>query len=135
MSDFVDTNVFIRVLTNDDPTKFARCLALFEEANLGRRRLVTSEAVVAEIVYVLSSRTYGISRGQIAAALIPLLSSRGIRVEHKRSVLDALELYDRSNLDLEDCLSVAHTRRLRLNAIYSYDRDFDHVASVRRLEP
>jgi predicted nucleic acid-binding protein len=135
VSDFVDTNVFIRLLTNDDQKKFERCLDLFERAEQGHERLVTSESVVAEIVYVLSSQISRVARPQIAQALRPVLENRGLTIEHKQAVLAALDLYESSTLDFEDCLSVAHVNRLALDSIISYDRDFDRVAKVRRREP
>ena len=55
LGEFVDTNVFIRLLARDDPEKTRRCLALLQRAERGEAQLVTSESVVAEVVYVLSS--------------------------------------------------------------------------------
>lgn len=136
MSEFVDTNIFIRLLTGDEPQKTARCLFLFQQAQRGEVTLVTSEYIIAEVAYVLTSRaTYRIPRAAVADALRPLLASAGLRVEHKESVLRALDLWEGSNLDFEDCLSVEHIRRAELDGIYSYDRDFDRVPGVRRLEP
>ncbi|MGH7862232.1 MAG: PIN domain-containing protein [Candidatus Dormibacteraceae bacterium] len=135
MSDFVDTSVFVRILTKDDPVKFERCLSLLERAERGETRLVTSESVVAEIVYVLSGQIYRTARSVIAELLHPMLENRGLTLDHKQSIIEALALYGESSLDFEDCLSVAHTRRLGLGAIYSYDRHFDRIPLMRRVEP
>ncbi len=135
MSDFVDTNVFIRVLTKDDPLKLERCLSLLERAERGEIRLITSESVVAEIIYVLSGPIYRTSRAVISELLRPILENRGLTLDHKQSIIEALAVYGESNLDFEDCLSVAHTHRLGLGAIYSYDQHFDRVPTVRRSEP
>ncbi len=53
---FIDTNIFIRFLTKDDPVKAAACYRLFEQAQRQEIELVTSEAVIAEVVFVLSSK-------------------------------------------------------------------------------
>lgn len=136
MSEFVDTNIFVRVLTGDDPHKAARCLALFQRAQRGEVTLITSESVVAEVAYVLSSRSiYQIPRATIAVALRSLLADPGFRIDHKESVLRALNLWKDTNLDFADCLSVEHVRRADLAGIYSYDRDFDRIPDIRRLEP
>lgn len=135
MSDFVDTSVFVRVLTKDDPVKFERCLSLLERAERGETRLVTSESVVAEIVYVLSGQVYRTARSVIAELLRPMLENRGLTLDHKQSVIEALAIYGESSLDFEDCLSVAHTHRLGLGAIYSYDGHFDRIPSICRVEP
>jgi len=47
----------------------------------------------------------------------------------------ALDLWEGTRLDFEDCLSVEHVRRQRLNGTSSDDRDFDRVRDLRRLEP
>jgi predicted nucleic acid-binding protein len=136
VSVFVDANIFVRLLTGDDPQKAARSLALFQRAQRGEFTLVTSESVVAEVGYVLSSRTtYQIARAAIAAALGPLIADPSLHVEHKESILRSLDLWKDSNLDFTDCLSAEQVRRADLDGIYSYDRDFDRIPGVRRLEP
>jgi predicted nucleic acid-binding protein len=47
---FVDTNVFLRFLTNDVPEQAAAVEGLFRRAAAGEVRLVTNTTVVAEIV-------------------------------------------------------------------------------------
>jgi predicted nucleic acid-binding protein len=135
MSGFIDANVFLRLITADDPEKAAQCLALFQRARRGEVSLYTSESVVAEVVYVLSRTTYRVPRADVKATLGSALSNPGLRMDAKESVLRALEYWHESNLDFEDCLSAQHVRRLALDGIYSYDRDFDRIPGVRRLEP
>lgn len=137
MSEFVDTNIFVRLLTGDDAEKSARSLELFQRANRGEIELATSEAVVAEVVYVLASPAiFRTPRGEIATRLGALLVGNGIRLEHKDIVLDALQQYGESNLHFIDCLCVAHARRDPFQGkIYSYDRGLDRVPGIRRLEP
>ncbi len=135
MSDFVDANVFIRQLTGDDPGKAQRSLVLFRRTRQGKLSLVTSESVVAEIVFVLSRSTYRVPRAALTAAFRPVLNNPGLGIEPKQSIIAALDLWRDSNLDFEDCLSIEHVRRESLDAIYSYDRDFDRVPGIVRLEP
>lgn len=136
MSALVDANIFVRLLTGDDPEKATRCLSLFARSRRGEISLTTSEAVVAEVAYVLTSpKSYRIPRDVVAAALQPLLTDPGMQIDRKKAVLSALELWGSSNLDFADCLSVARVRFDNLDGVYSYDRDFDRIAGVRRLEP
>ncbi|HEV2109192.1 MAG TPA: PIN domain-containing protein [Thermomicrobiales bacterium] len=136
MTSFVDTNIFIRLLTQDDAEKSAACLALFKRAESSAISLSTSESVIAEVVYVLSSPAlYRISRPELVAALSPVIASRGLEIEHKASILRALERFAVTRFDFEDCLSVEHVKRKQLDGLYSYDRDFDRMPEVQRLEP
>ena len=132
---FVDTNIFIRHLTRDDPEKAEACFALFQKAERNEVTLTTNEAVIAEVVYVLSSRTlYSLSRGAIRALLYPILSLQGLKLPNRRMYLRALDVYAATNLDFEDALIVAHMERLKMSDLVSYDRGFDHVPGVVRLE-
>ncbi|MCB9138486.1 MAG: PIN domain-containing protein [Caldilineaceae bacterium] len=135
---FVDTNVFIRFLTGDDPMKAQQCKALFERTNRGEIELTTSESVIAEIVFILSSkRLYNQPRRDIRARLYPILSMQGLKISHRRMYLRALDIYEKNNLDFEDALTVAQMERQALTDVYSYDQDFDKIqgAEIKRLEP
>lgn len=133
----VNTNIFIRYLTGDDPQKSAACRRFWEQVAQGKETVITLETVIAEVCYVLSSpRLYHLQHDEISARLRPVLTLAALKLPHKRSVLRALDLYAQYNiLDFEDALEVAHLERLGTNEILSYDTDFDHVPGVKRSEP
>ena len=134
---FIDTNVFVRYLTADDPEKASACRRLFERLSTGEELATACESVVAEVVYVLGSRaTYGLAPGEIRDRLAPLLSVRGLRLPEKAAYLRALDLLvEYPSLDFEDVLLAAHMERAGEAEIYSYDADFDLVPELMRLEP
>ena len=133
---FVDTNIFIRHLTRDDPEKAQACYQLFLSAQRNEVALTTSEAVIAEVVYVLSSKQlYNLPREQIRVLLYPLLTLRGFKLSGREVYLRALDVYASSDLDFEDAIAVAHMERHQLSEIHSYDRHFDQMSGVTRLEP
>ncbi|MEA2515550.1 MAG: uncharacterized protein QOJ59_5039 [Thermomicrobiales bacterium] len=136
MSEFVDANIFLRYLTKDDAVKSRHARKLFERAALGEFDLTTSEAIVAETVYVLSPNTlYRQGRSDIALALKALFGSGAISLDHQQSVLQALDLYETTKLDFEDCLAVAHSLRATDGRIFSYDRTLSRISGITRLEP
>ena len=133
---FVDANVFIRFLTRDDPEKAQACFQLFQKAKKREILLTTSESVIAEVVYVLSSnQLYNLPREQIRALLYPLLSVPGLRLTHRNMYLRALDLYAAYPIHMEDALIVAQMERQKVTELYIYDRDFNHLPEVSRLEP
>ena len=133
---FIDTNIFLRYLTRDDPKKAQACYDLFQKAKRGEIALITSECVIAELVYVLSSeRLYGLPRSEIRTLLYPLLSLPGLKLPHRATYLRALDLYAAYPIDFEDAILVAQMERQGVDEIYSYDRDFDRVPELIRLEP
>jgi predicted nucleic acid-binding protein len=134
---FVDTNIFIRYLTGDDAVKSQAAYDLFQRVKSRRESVTSADVIIAEVIYVLSSPVLcNLSRAVISARLAPILSLRGFKLEHKRAVLRALELYAAHRfLDFEDALAVAHMERRGITEIVSYDTDFDRIAGITRIEP
>lgn len=135
---FLDTNVILRYLTRDDEAKAEACYQLFQRVGRGEEELLTCEAIVTEVVYVLSSRRapYRLSHEEIRGRLVPILTLRGLRLPQKRVYIRALDLYAAAPfLDFEDALAVAHMERQGVTEIVSYDRDFDLVPELQRVEP
>jgi predicted nucleic acid-binding protein len=136
MTVFVDTNIFIRYLTKDDPDKAQACFELFQRAAASELTLTTTEAVISETVYVLSSkRTYNLARSEIRARLYPLLSLAGLQLPNRHIFLRALDLYVTYSVDFEDVLIAAHMEQQNIAQVYSYDQGFDRIANIDRLEP
>ena len=134
---FLDADFFLRYLTRDDEVKADACFRLFQRLKSGEERATTSEVIIAEVVYVLAARAlYNLRPDEISARLRPLLAVRGLRVAHKRSCLQALDLYATYPfLDFEDALVVAEMERQGIKTVLSYDRDFDRLEQVSREEP
>ena len=135
---FLDTNVIIRYLTGDDEVKAEACFQLFQRAGRGDETLLTSETIIAEVVYVLSSKRapYRLGHSEIRDRLLPILMLRGLRSPHKQVCINALDIYSSSSsLDFEDALAVAHMQHRGITEIISYDKDFDAVPDIQRLEP
>lgn len=134
---FLDTNVIVRYLVKDDQVKAEACFQLFKKLEQGTEELTTCEAVIAEVVYVLSSRAlYGLNHEEIRARLTPILTLKGLRLPQKRLYLKALDLYAiYSFLDFEDALCVVHMENEDTKELYSYDTDFDRIPGIRRIEP
>ena len=127
MSDpFIDTDVIIRLLTQDDLAKQGEAASLFEEVGAGKLRVVAPDTVIADAVYVLSSpRLYNLARDQVAEVLIALVRLPGFKVENRGAVLCALELYGSTNVDFRDALIVAAMEHAGSKTLYSYDTHLD----------
>ncbi len=133
---FIDANVFLRFLTRDDPAKAERVKQLLERAERGEVTLFTSESVISELAFVLSSpRLYNLSRERIRTLLIPMLSLKGLKLASRSLFLRALDLYAATPMDFVDALAIAHMEARQVTDIYSYDGHFDNVSGIKRLEP
>ena len=133
---FIDANIFLRFLTRDDVIKAERVKTLLERAEQGEVELTTSESVICELVFVLSSpKLYNLNRERVRTLLLPIISLRGLKLPNRSVFLRALDLYAGTPMDFVDALAIAHMEARKVTEVYSYDEHFDGVSGIRRLEP
>ncbi len=133
---FLDTNIFLRHLLNDHTEQSPACLALICDIEQGKEQVWTTDLVVAELVFVLSSKNlYALSREKIGSLLLPLIELPGIKLPNKRLYRRIFEIYSAQNIDFIDAYHAACIEKSAPNELYSYDKDFDRVDSVSRLTP
>lgn len=131
---FVDTNIFLRFLVNDDPEKADACEALFQRAIAGKESLITSEMVIAEIVWVLESY-YQLEKSDIQERVEKILNTPNLNCPNMENIINALSLYVERNIDYIDAFNSFLLITHRINELYSYDKDFDRVEWLKRIEP
>jgi len=132
---FVDTNLFLRYLTNDDPAKTDRVERLLDQAAAGEVRLVTSEMVLAETVWVLES-TYGLKNAQVAPLVRGILATPGLDVLNGGLVARALDHYETLNIDFVDGYIAAVMKKQGIAELYSFDKKrASRLEGIRRREP
>lgn len=134
---FIDANIILRYLVKDDPIKTKDCFTFFQRVKQGKEQITTSEAIIAEVVYVLSSlKVYNLTHEEVRDRLLPILSLKSFIIPQKRLYLRALDLYViYVSLDFEDVLSIAHMEKLKISQIISYDKDFNRIPTIIRREP
>ena len=131
---FIDTNIFLRYLTKDDPVQYPRCRTLFKKAQNGEMLLITSTLVIAELIWTLASH-YRVSKEQIIEKVSIIIVSDAVQIPDKEIIAEALVIYARKNIDYIDAYNSILMRKIGLKEIYSYDQDFDKFETVQRLEP
>ncbi|MGQ9683447.1 MAG: PIN domain-containing protein [Anaerolineae bacterium] len=118
---FVDTNVFLRFLTNDVPAQADAIERLLHRAASGDLALVTNLAVMAEIVWTLETY-YGLARSDVKAKVLAVLNTPGLEVADSDLVLEAIANYAEKGVDLIDALNAAWMSARGLQAICTFDR-------------
>jgi predicted nucleic acid-binding protein len=130
----VDANVVVRFLTGDPPDMAQTAADLFAAADRGEIGLELDEIVLAETVWVLHS-FYGQPAADIARTLQQLLSHAAIHVDDEALLIEALALFAEHNVDFADALLAARMRRRGTTDVVSFDRHFDRLPGIRRVEP
>ena len=125
---FVDSNVILRFFVGDAPVLARRAEALFQGAIDGRCRLVTSDLVVAEVIWVLESY-YSLERGEIVPKIDVLMRMRNFEVGNAPVLRQALIDYQNRGVDFIDAYNVAYLRWLGVRKFATFD-----LADMRKFE-
>jgi predicted nucleic acid-binding protein len=131
---FLDTNIVLRHLLQDHPDHSPRATAYFRRIALGELRVRTSEIVVFEVVFTLE-RTYKLPKIQIRDAVLSLLGLPGIVFPGKRRFRKVFEYYIDLNISFADAYHIVFMERLNLEEVITFDRGFDRVKTITRVEP
>jgi predicted nucleic-acid-binding protein len=110
----LDTNLLVRLVTNDHP-ELAKLVARL----LDRHECFISRVVLLEFVQVLEG-PYGLARAQVFAALEVVFSLDSVRVEGQLGAQQAA-LWYRDGMDFADAMVIAAAQGQR--ALATFDRD------------
>jgi predicted nucleic-acid-binding protein len=120
----VDTNVLVRLLTDDEPRQAAAARALFESGPIW-----IAKTVLLETGWVLRS-LYGFKDAAIRDAFTKLLGLKNAHVEDESSIASALEL-TAHGIDLADAIHLSS--RPPGVAFVSFDKAFVQRAKRARI--
>jgi predicted nucleic-acid-binding protein len=130
----LDANILLRYVTADHPELSPRCRRLLERVEAAEETVFLPEAALADVAWTLLS-FYRWPAERVCAFLGDLLALDGLEMQRKEMIWTALELFRGGKVDFSDALIAAETGSVGLQEIYSFDRDFDDVPELRRVEP
>ena len=123
----LDTNMLVRLLTNDDPEQARRVADLIDDSSA----CFVPITVVLELEWVLRG-AYQLPREAIIRAFRGLNAIRQLHLEQEEQVLQALEAYGQG-LDFADALHLLRSEGCA--ALVSFDRAFAAKAGELALTP
>jgi predicted nucleic-acid-binding protein len=131
---FVDTNLFLRYLTNDAPAQADAVEKLLRQAEQGKSQLVTNGIVIAEIVWTLESY-YELERDEIQNKVLAILNTSGLEISDGNLILKAIIWYAEKNVDFIDAYNAAWMEQNGIEKIYTIDQKhfarFDDVEVIK----
>ena len=125
----VDTDIILRFLTNDDPTKAQR----FETYLNSGTKVKLTDVTVAEIYWTLKS-FYQLDKSLIILHLQALINHPSV-ICHRALLRETLNIFKSTSLSYVDSYTTAYASLKDNSQILSYDRGFDKLLSLTRLEP
>ncbi len=123
----LDTNVLVRYLAQDDPVQSARAAALIERRLSEEEPGFVSTVAMAEAVWVLE-RAYGLSDGEIAAAIERTLQIGVLMVECEQEVFRAMVALKEGRGSFADALIAALGAKAGCTHTVTFDRKALRVA-------
>lgn len=112
----LDTNVWVRYVTNDDPAQAQQALKLLESAD----DVFVPRTVLLELEWVLRA-VYGLSPAAVRRALLQILGLPIVRTEAAGQVAMALE-HHANGMDFADALHLSASQAAE--GFYTFDEDF-----------
>jgi predicted nucleic-acid-binding protein len=100
----VDTNLLVRILTNDDPIQARRAVKIFKSDDI-----FIPKTVMLETEWVLR-HAYEIKRSKIIMGFQKLIGLPNVRVEDPDSIYQAISWYE-NKFDFADALHLASSSR------------------------
>jgi predicted nucleic-acid-binding protein len=131
---FIDTNIFIRFLVNDIPQKADACEKIFKNAVAKKETLFITEMVIAEIIWVLESY-YELPQPEVQEKVEKIINTPNLICPHKDLILNALTIYGENNIDYIDAYNALILKDKGIKEVYSYDKHYDRMDWLTRLEP
>ncbi len=131
---FVDTNLFLRFLTNDVPAQADRVEELLRQARQSKIVLVTNSMVIAEIVWTLEGY-YKLERADIQSNVMAILNTPGLEIPENDLILKSIIWYGEKNVDFIDAYNAAWMEQEGVEKLYTFDQKhfarFDHVEALK----
>lgn len=118
---FVDTNLFLRYLTNDVPEQADAVERLLARAAAGDIALVTNAMTIAEIVWVLES-FYEQPRDTVREHVLAIVNTPGLTVNNEALMLQAIVWYAAEGVDFIDAYNAAWLLANGMTTAYTFDR-------------
>lgn len=131
---FLDTNIILRHLLGDHPDHSPRATAFLMRIEQGQIHVRTADTVIFEAVFTLE-RQYRRSKAEIREVLLPLIDLPGVILVGKRRLRKAFDVYIDLNLSFADAYHAVLMQQFKLDRIVTFDKGFDRVAGIQRVEP
>jgi predicted nucleic acid-binding protein len=130
---FLDTNIFLRHLLQDDPDHSPRASAFLKRIEEGQIKVRTSDTVIFETVFTLQ-KVYRRPKAAIRETFLPLIELPGIVLPQKRRYRKVFSLHVDGNVPFADAYHAVLMEHLNLTEIVTFDTDFDHIEGITRVK-
>ncbi len=123
----IDTNVILRYLLGDHVKFSPKAEDFMLEVSKGVKKAEILDIVIVECIYVME-KFYNVPKSVIVDKLSKILNFSGIINPDRSKILKALFQYEKSNIDIVDCILASQSSLERV--VVSFDKDFEKLEAV-----
>ena len=129
----IDSNIFLEFLLNQE--KAETCKDFLNKTVRGEIEAITVDFIIDSVV--ISMKRNNKSLSDIMGFLKKLINSRGIRIYSvsMNDRIEAVKIMGKYNLDYDDSLILQSAMSTNSKEILSFDKHFDKVKEIKRIEP
>lgn len=117
----LDTNILVRLITQDDPQQATLAERLVQQATEEGEVCFVSDVVLCELEWVLEE-CYGATRSDLLTAIQELASREVFAFEDSDALHWAIDLFRKSKVELSDALIGSKARTEGARTTYTFDR-------------
>ncbi len=118
----LDTNLVIRLVTEDDPLQVAEVNRVIGQAAANGETCLVTDIVLCELEWVLTGHPYNGSRTDVLTATHQFLADPLIEVEDAQRLRRALDAYQQGRGDLSDHLLGEAAVDLGARTTFTFDK-------------
>jgi predicted nucleic-acid-binding protein len=131
---FLDSNIFIKYFQGKEEHYSEKLEVFFNNIVGGKIISFINSMVIAEIIWVLD-RVYSWNKDEICDNIDFILNTPNIKIKERNILAEAIKIFRKNNIDFIDSYNYAYIKNLKSNQIYSYDKDFEKLSDIQRLDP
>ena len=129
----VDTNIFVRLFTQDDLAQFQSAKNLFQSCQNGEIEIILNDLIMIEIGWVLG-RSYKLPPVQIRKYLLSILNMDFVDLRPANVTYhfpEAMNLFTTKNISLADAYLATWMKQQNIPVMYTFDtKHFQRIAGI-----
>ena len=129
---FLDANIILRFILDDDPTLSPKAKSIFESISRSKSKIFISQMAAFEVTFTLE-RTYKLPKSDVRQEFLKIIKVENIILDKREILEKALFFYEDKNISFADAYQAALMFKKKVKKIYSFDRDFDRFPQIKRL--
>lgn len=130
---FIDANIFLEIQLNDE--KSGECKEFIRKIDANKIDAVTSDFIVYTCLIQIFNKTKSPEKMNNFMTFLTNLEKLEIIRPSQAVISKAVENTKKYKLDFDDALVVACVTENKIDSLVSFDKDFDKVEDLKRVEP